>query len=285
MQVGNLDPYFTTIINNIISVETQPLTRLENRVDSISVQRGVYTDLQNGLKDLQDQVSLLRSDEDAYALNLAFKAEVSSGSDATVLSASVTNSASAGEYSIKNITLAQAHQVRSDQQVYADQALGLTGTVLMGGAATRSQATTATIANTVSSFDVAALQGDQAELGSSTYFVETRNDAPAGWQFRLVDAEGKAVNIQKSSTAGEYTSNWQAIQAGGGTYDTGRGLSFEFGTDDGLYQAASRTTSNAAELDYTAQGVAIDIAATDSLVNIAAAINSADYAAGNKVRA
>lgn len=278
--IGNLDSYFISLINNIMAVERQPLTRLQDQLGKINVQRGAYLDLDSQLSDLQTLTKSLISTDASYTLDASYKADVTPVGDFTVLTASASSSAIAGAYVIDNITLAREHRVRSDKQTYSDQALGLTGTMLLGGASARSQSTTSTIANTVTAFGVTAPASGQIELGTETYYVETRNDATAGWQFRLVDSDGKAASIQKSSDTSSYTSEWQAIPTGGGVYDTGRGLTFTFGTDSGLYTAGSRSSSNAAEVDYTAQGVSISVASTDSLNSIAAAINEATFAEG-----
>jgi len=121
-------------------------------------------------------------------------------------------------------------------------------------------------------------------LGTDTYYVETRNDADSGWQFRIVDSNGKAVSVKRADGEG-YTAAWQDIPTGGGSYDSGRGLTFSFGADSGGYVEASRTAGNAGQVSYTAQGASITVDATDSLVDIASLINNATYAEGNGVLA
>ncbi|MBI3761192.1 MAG: flagellar filament capping protein FliD, partial [Chloroflexi bacterium] len=237
------------------------------------------------LKELQALVKPLTTTDPSSALTAGRAASVSNAAAGyTVLAASASNSAIAGAYAINVTTLAREHRVRSDQQTYSDQALNLSGTILVGGAAARSQTTVATIADTVTAFGTGSIASGQNEIGTATYYVETRNDATAGWQFRLVDADGKAASIQQATSAGTYTSNWQAIPTGGGSYDTGRGLTLTLGGDSGLYQAAGKG-AGAAQASYSAQGASIAVAATDSLTSIASAINSAAYAEGNAVAA
>ena len=122
---------------------------------------------------------------------------------------------------------------------------------MIGGAAARTQTTATTIANKGTGLGVDARASGQKEIGSGTYYVETRNDGTSGWQFRVVDADGKAVSI-KQGTGTTYTANWQSIPTGGGSYDSGRGLTVTFGADSNLYQAASKG-AGAAQLAYTAQ--------------------------------
>jgi flagellar hook-associated protein 2 len=280
--ISQLDTYFTTLVSNLMVIERQPLQRLQASRDRLDVRRAVYTDLTNDLKALQDLTKPLRSTYAAPILVDTFKASVlNAPAGTTVLSASAGSSAVAADYDVSVTHLATSHRIRSDAQPSADQVLNLTGTISLGGAATRSQSTTAALAGTVEGFDVADPASGQTELGSGTYSVETRQDATAGWQFRIVNAEGQAVSI-RNGTGTTNTSAWQAIPAGGGAYDTGRGLTLDFGTDSGAYQAASHG-AGAAQVAYTAQGARIAVAAGDSLNTLAQAINQAAYAEGQGV--
>jgi flagellar capping protein FliD len=216
------------MITNIMNQEKQPLTCLETLKDEINVRRGAYTDLNTKLIDLQNITQALISTEVSYAVLLGKTANVTPDGDFTVLSASASNTASTGTYTIDNITMALEHLFRSDQRVYSGQALGESGTIILGGAASRTQSTTSTIANTVTTFGVATIDSEQKEICTGTYFAETRDNSDSGWEFRLVDSEGKAVSIKNSDGSCGYTNNWQSIQEGGGTYDSGRGLTIDF---------------------------------------------------------
>ena len=284
--MGNLDSFFTSLIQSVMQVETKPLTDLQTKQDQISVKQGAYSDVSSQLNDFQSATWALQSTS-TTSLTLGSKSTVSGApSGSTVLTASAASSAIAGVYNISlsgsSAGLAAEHRVRSNQQTYADQGLGLLGTFVVGGAAVRSHTGDATKASTVTAFGVSALATGQTELGTSNYKVETRQDPnnSAWYQFRLVDADGNAVNIQQG-TSGNYSSDWQAIPTNGGAYDTGRGLSMTFAASG--YTATSG--SSAANTSYTAQGVSINVASTDSLNAIAANINKATYASGNEVMA
>jgi flagellar hook-associated protein 2 len=281
--IGQLDPSFTRLVASLMTIERQPLVRATQTRDSVNVVRGAYVDLKAKLDELQGLAKSLLTTDPFTALTPGRSAAVSNVSAGyTVLTASASSSAIAGAYTLSSISaLAREHRIRSDQQTYADQALNLAGALLIGGAAARAQTTQATIADTVTGFDVGAIASGQKEIGTGTYYVETRNDATNGWQFRLVDADGKAISIKKASDS-TYTSNWQAIATGGGAYDAGLGLTLTFGADSGLYQAASKG-AGAARVAYTAQGASLTVTAADSLNDIASAINSAAYAEGNAV--
>ncbi len=195
----------------------------------------------------------------------------------TIASAAVSTSAVPGEYNITNISLAKEHRVRSDQQMSSTSELGLSGSIVIGGQALRSVADEVSNA-TMSTFTASQPNIGQQELGSGTYHVETQLSNGVQ-QFRVVDSDGKAVSIQTAG-ASTYTASWQTLPAAG-TYDTGRGLSFDISSD-----FVAKTKGNgAANIYYTAQGASLEIETTDTLEGIASKINNGSYAANQGVRA
>ena len=281
--VGNLDSTYINIINSILTQESQPLDRLESKQEDIAELTSAYSKLETLLNSLQNSLQNLISTDANYGLKLGKTPVISDTGDYTVLTASASSYATAASYEIDNILLAQEHQVISDKQVYSTQDLELSGTILIGGAETSSLSTTATVADTVTAFATSEVDEGKIELGSGNYYVETRNDAEKGWQFRLVDEDGKAISIEPTDGTETYTTSWQSIPTGGGDYDTGRGLTITFGANSGSYVEANRTLGNAAELDYTAKGASIEISEDDSLIDIASLINAAEYADGDGV--
>jgi flagellar hook-associated protein 2 len=278
--VSGLSSTFTSLITSIMAVERQPLVRMQQQRDTLNVRSGAYSDVDTKLNSLLSAVQALKSTSLYPALVAGRSGSVTNAPTGyTVLTASTSSTAAVGAYDVAVDHLARAQRVRSDQQLYSDQALNRTGTFLIGGAASRSQSTVSTIADTVTAFDTNAPLNGQQELGNGSYYVETRNDPDNGWQFRLVNSEGKAVSI-KDGTTTEYTTGWQSITAG--TFDTGRGLKIDFGANSSLYQAADRS-SGAAQVNYTAQGASISVEATDSLNAIAAKINDGTYGEGSGV--
>lgn len=280
-----LDPNFVLIINELMTIERQPLTRLQAQRDSISVQKAVYGDLSTKLNDLQSAVKALRSSDPSFAFSSGYSAKVTGVADGlTVLSATAGSQAVPASYQIAVETLAKAHQVRSDRQpVSASQALDLAGTFLIGVSTARAAESKKLLAGTVDAFATGEPASGQAELATGSYYVETRQDAVAGWQFRLVDADGNAVSVQQGDS-GAYTSEWQAIPAGGGAYDTGRGLQITFGSDPSQYAEATKA-NGAAHVSYQAQYAAIEVKTSDSLIDIAYRINKAALAGGSKITA
>ncbi len=285
--IENLDSYYQNLINYTLTQEKQPLNRLTTQKDTITVKKAAYTDLKTKFDSLQTAINKLRSSQTTYGLEPGRSVTVSPlTTSTTVATATVSSSASAGTYRLSVTSLATAHEVRSTRQTYSNQALGLTGSFVIGGAEQRSATVTNPLADTIASINAdgsTTVISGQKELGTGSYYVETRNDATDGWQFRIVDAEGTAQSIQDGSS-GEFTSGWQSIPTGGGQYDTGRGLTVNFGADSNLYTAANMG-SGAFKLAYTAKGATINVTSDMSLVDIKSEINDATYGSGNEVNA
>lgn len=283
--ITNLDSYYQSLINYTMTQAKVPVTNLTKKKDDVTVKKAVYQDLKVRFDALSTSLKALWSSQTTYAMTAGRSVAVNpETSGTTVATALVGNSVSAGTYALSVTKLATAHEVRSTKQTYSDQALGLTGTFVIGGAASRSAAINgAGLPDTISSVlsnDTVSIATGQKEMGTGTYYIETREDATEGWQFRIVDAEGNALNIQNTEDS-SFTTSWQNIPVGT-TFDTGRGLKVTFGGDSGLYTAAYKDTG-AVQVDYVAKGASIDVTAGMSLVDINSAINSAAFAAGNEV--
>jgi flagellar hook-associated protein 2 len=283
--IENLDSYYQNLVNYSLVQEKVPLTRLTTQKDEITIKKAAYTDLKTKFDSLQTAINKLRSSDVSYDLKAGRSVSVSPNtSGTTVASATVGSTVSAGTYALSVTSLATAQEVRSIRQTYSNQALALTGTFVIGGAAERSASITTALPGTVTSVSSSSaniIASSQKELGSGSYYVETRNDASAGWQFRIVDADGNAQSVMKGSTS-DFSADWQSIPTTGTTYDTGRGLSINFGTNSSLFTPANKATG-AVKLNYTAQGATINVTSSMSLVDINSAINAATYGSGNEV--
>ncbi|RCK71989.1 MAG: Flagellar hook-associated protein FliD [Anaerolineae bacterium] len=286
--VNQLDSYFVNLINSLMTIERQPLTRLEEKRSQLNVSVGVYQDARSKLVELQNAVYALQSNAYTSALRAGRSVSISDRpSGSTVLTATASSSAVVGIYQITDIVLAKAHRIRSDAVSYIDQPLGLStgsGYIVLGGAETRSVALDRSITDTVTAASTGEIDSGKKELGRGTYSIEVRQDDVEGWQFRLVDSSGKAVSIRNGTSTTETTSGWQAIPVGGGSFDTGRGLVIQFGDGSG-YQEGTIANGTAAQVTYISQGARITVDVEDSLLDIVESINSATYAENDGVTA
>ena len=266
-----------SLINQYMAIERQPVTRLQTQKDELQVRRAIYSDIGTKLGALRTAIRSLTGDTD----NL-FRRLSATSANAQVATVTGSQSAATGNYTLEVGWLAQTHTLRSARQAQSDQALGLSGSFVIGGAQTRTVDNAITVADTVTGFGTSGSIGDGlTELGSGCYYVEVRNDA--GWQFRLVDAAGNAVAIARADGTSGTTSAWQSLAAvAGTTFDTGRGLTVTFGNGD---FTAGLAGSGAARVDYTARGALISVDPSHSLNAIRDAINAATYAEGNRVTA
>jgi flagellar hook-associated protein 2 len=273
----------STYFNQLISLQLQqvqaPITQLKQDKSDLTVKRGMFVDTKISLSSLNSLALDLKNTSTSV-----FSAKSVSSADSTVATASGGSTALPGTYAIWVTTLAKAHRVRSDFQATTDQALGLSGTFIIGGAASRAVSNPVTVADTVTGFGTAGtIRSGQTELGSGSYSVEVQNNSGT-YQFRVVDGDGQAVSIDKAGDSGTaMTEGWQNLSlVAGTTVDTARGLSITFGS--GSYTAGSKG-AGAAGATYTAQGAAITVSSSDSLAKIRDLISAATYAEGNGIQA
>ena len=288
--IGGLDSYFQSIINSTMQYErNQRLSRLETQKSTLNTQKSLYTSLQSRFTELQNLTQALISKDGSYAIKAGKASEVVPYGDKAVITASLSTSAIAGEYSIAVNRLATSHQVRGTQQGSADTALGFSGDFFLGGRRdsqgpqaveiSRDANVISAAFTTVADTSVAgAIDSGKKQLGTGDYRVEVRKEGGV-WQFRMIDADsGQAVAIREGTETDTHTSSWQTITAG--EYDTGRGLKYTF-ADPATY--SDDYEGVAGELTYNAQGAKVSISSSDSLNEIASKINSVTFADGNEI--
>jgi flagellar capping protein FliD len=66
--VTQLDSYFINLINSLMTIERQPLNRLEEQRNKLNAAVGVYQDARTKLLELQNAVYALRSNNYTSAL-------------------------------------------------------------------------------------------------------------------------------------------------------------------------------------------------------------------------
>jgi flagellar capping protein FliD len=291
--IGQLDSTYLSMINELMKIERQPLMKLTETRDKITLQKSIYTDLQDQLDSLQNAAKALISTDPFYTLSPAYKAQVlGAPSGSTVLTASAGGTASAGRYGITVNTLAREQRVISTQFDSASTRLNLSGSFTLGMLGPSRVDREQPVPGTVTDFSTGAVAEGQTELASGDYFVETQQDTEGHWQFRLVDSGGDSVTIRSASDPAVMVAGWQSFESlAGRTFDTGRGLKLAFGADPAAYQLATQAdvAHPAAQVTYTDRNtpktVSFTAAASDTLVDIAGMINRATYSDGYRVSA
>jgi len=267
--VGNLSSYFTNLIDSIMTVERQPLDRLNQQRDSLNVQRGVYNDLKTKMDDLKSALGNLMSGSAFFALTPGRTTTIGnvSSTGARVVDASAGSSAAIGDYQISVTKIAKTQQRVSAVQTSSNKSLDfdapwsfyLGGT---GGPATAS--VQADPEGRVTTAQAISVGDSYHELDSDTYTVETRLNG-SDLQFRLRDSDGNLVAVGPDQSA-----DWQTVtpdENGNLAFDTLRGMKITFNDTGDI----SKSTT----IGYAAMGRKIDVDQNDSLVNIAEKINSA----------
>ncbi|RLT43059.1 MAG: hypothetical protein DWI61_00045 [Chloroflexi bacterium] len=284
--IAAINSFFSSLVTDTLQNEAKPLQRLSTDLQKLETRKSVYSSAGTRLSSLLTSVNNLATDSTTNFLDQRTAAvSEPSTTAAAVFTAAATDQAIAGSQRIAVTSLAKAHSVGSSTALeYSDQQLGLSGVFTVGGAATRSIASSTTpYPNTVTGFSTADLTSGLRELGSDSYYLEVRNNSST-YEYRLVNSQAQAVAIRKygSASATETTSAWQSVPAGQVTVDSGRGLKFTFG--GGSYTVGSKA-SNAASVAYIAKGASITVTTANTLANIATLISRGTYAEGNEVTA
>ena len=207
---GQLDSTFTNLISDMMAIERQPLNKLTTQKQTLAVQKGVYTDLQAKLDSLKSAVQTLNPTDAFFNFSTGRKVAVSSNTTgSTIATAAVSTSAVPGSYTISNVTLAKAHKVMSDRQQYADQALGYTGTIIIGGNAARSITSITANTNMDAATVSAGIDSSKQELGSwrllpGNPYLQWQSTSSGWW---IVKATQSRIRNGTSTTL--TTSNWQ----------------------------------------------------------------------------
>jgi len=266
-----LNVVFREAIESMLSVDRASVTRLEEQRDTVELRRALYRDIQSNLNALKSAARALISTHSSYAMGQGRTAVVTPfTSGASVLTATAGSDAIPGEYEIVVSKLAKAHSQVSGVQASVDGALGKSGEFWLGGTGTASVSFSP--AGALSAVEVADVAEGQRELGSGEYKLEVRlKDGKK--QFRLVDADGNAVAINRLNGKGT-TSTWQDLTSG--ELDTGRGFKITLDASAGPGDVS---------FTYEARGVKVEINAGDSLRDIARKINAAEQTEGREISA
>ncbi len=270
--LNSLAPTFKTAINATIDAESQPLKRVQAQKDQLDIRKGIYTDMKKNLDALQSAVQALISSQASFGLKLSPSSSITPGiAGSSVLTATTSSSAVYGDYDIVVSKLAKAQTQATAAAASPDIALGKTGTFWLGGTGAASVADF-TPGDSLTGASATSVATGQRELGTGAYSVQVR-DSGGVRQFRLVNADGNAVSIRNVDGSG-YGAGWQVMN--GDSYDTGRGLTLNLSTAGSL---------GSTSLTYNAQGVSINISASDTQRTIASMINAAIQPEGRDFKA
>ena len=126
-----------TIINELMSLNAQPVTLLQNRVTSATAQKSAYSALGTQLQQLQQIGQTLQNPT-------TYDASTANSSDQTILTATAGANAAVGSYSFDVASLVTSQQAISNGFASANAPLSAgTITISQGGGEASSQTTLA----------------------------------------------------------------------------------------------------------------------------------------------
>lgn len=176
---SNLD--VNSIVSQLMALEQKPLTALAKKESGLQAKISALGSLKSSLSSLQSAASALVPATGSSALQ-KFSTFNASLSDATVATASTTSAAVAGTYSLNNIVLATAQQVRKTGISVPAEAGTLSIQVGSGTAVNVSIAEGSTLSNVMTAIN-GANAGVSASIindGTDDYLVFTANSTGNG---------------------------------------------------------------------------------------------------------
>lgn len=256
-----------------MAIERQPINLLQNR-------RTTYQNKLSAWQQVNTKLLTLKTRAEALTNSSTMGAMLATSSDTDILTATVDSTAAPGTYSIEVLTLAQAHKISSDSQTDKTSALGYSGEIVVNGKAItiESSDTLITIKNKINSVD-ADVQATILEVSSSDYrLVLTSTETGADNEIKLSDVAGANILGSLGLLAGTTTKSSSSYSFSSSTTAMGSVIGLDSPAPSGTIQI---TDTQGTPVSFN---VDIDLE-TDSLSDIADAINSAASAAGSTVTA
>lgn len=249
----------TSIINQLMTLERAPLTRLEEQATSFNTKLSTIGKLQSNFATLRDKANALVSPT-------LWTGTTATVSDSTALKASTSASAQAGSYAVQTTALASGQTVVGATVASSSATLGPgTLTIELGSYATDGSFTGKTGSSAVS---VTIGDGDT----SLAAIRDKINGAGAGVVAAIVnDAAGARLTIRSRETGAENAFRITATEAGysGSTLtagDSGLGLA-ALAYDAGNASSPMSRTASASNAQATINGIAVS-SATNTLKDV-----------------
>lgn len=115
-----------TLIEQLMQIESRPISIWRKQQDQLRSEAGVWKDVEARLQALRDKAGALLSADAFYARRVSV-------SDQTVARASVTSTATTGQFEIVVTSLAKAHRIAGIRVTDVNAALGASGAMQING--------------------------------------------------------------------------------------------------------------------------------------------------------
>lgn len=123
--LGSQTSSITTLINQLMTLERQPLQALQAKKTEIGVTSAMFSDLKAKLNNLRS----LAEDLTATGSLSIFNTKTVTSSNADAVTATASGEAVNSSYSVEVASLARAFRVQSDRQASSSESTGLVGTI------------------------------------------------------------------------------------------------------------------------------------------------------------
>jgi len=176
----------TQIIEQLMEIERQPLTKLNSRKQNYQIQMDAWRDINTRLSNLKSKIEELKS-------AAIYDSKKATSSDKDVATATATTDAIPLTYEINITNVAKAHRIASDQQADSSSSLGLSGTVQINGksVAIENSFSLTDIQNAINSTDEI---GVKASIINDTLILESSSTGVDN-KIELVDDNNVLVNL------------------------------------------------------------------------------------------
>ena len=173
-----------TLVDQLMEVERRPAYLMESRIAQSQIKLSSYDALESTLLSLKSQVDSLR-------LRTDFDDMVGSVSHDSLISATVSDGAAAGTYSLSVQQIAQNHQIVSQAFVDPEDSLGSgTVSILIGD----DQVLEVTLESGEDSLQEFVDAVNEAGVGVSASLIQT-SDTETPWQLIMTSSDPGAANV------------------------------------------------------------------------------------------
>lgn len=241
------------LVSKLMSVERQPLTALDKKEASFQAKLSAFGSIKGSLSSLQSAVSTLTSSS-------TFTGRAATVSDATVLSASASNSAAAGSYDVSVTQLAKFLTIRSDTAYAATTDTFNTGSLdITVGSTTK----TVTIDGTNNTLDGIRSAINSADAGVTASIVNDGSTQRLLLTAKTTGSSGTfTVAVTDSGAGGTHALANLAYAGGAGV--GGQTLRVQAGDDAQLSVNGLAVTRSSNAITDVIEGVTLNLAKVGS---------------------
>lgn len=265
----------SSLVKSLMAIEKQPLTALKTKQNTVESRISALNTLKTGLDSLQTAASSLIPGT-TQTISEKFSTFAAKSADETIATATAQYGVAATKYTLTNITLASAEQVRK-----TETALGIPGGTASGTLTIKvgsGDSVNVSASEGASLTDIAkAINGSKAGVtasvindGTAKHLVITAKDSGAGNTISITGSTGwEGFNLRPTSASTD-TNSWVSQQSAASASVDVNGLTITSPSNT-ISDAVSGLTINL--LKASSSGTSINVT-QDNTTSITAALNA-----------